>query len=151
MSARDSHRWAWSGTTLRYETGGIVAWSIDVRAIRVLGEATDESGPFGDDWKLCVVTQPGSWIELSMYADDVNGALDWLESQLGAPVDLRLGNSTSLASRVLWPPELAGRPLFEFTWPPPATAFGRLMRRIGYRPAAMSQALTSEVEEWLRR
>ena len=59
-----------------------------------------------------------------MVRDDFVTALG---RRLGAPIKLLLTGSTDFDSRILWPPELVGRPMFEYQQAPAKTFVGRLL------------------------
>ena len=87
--------------------------ALPVSEIALVGEFTTQSGPYTDDWFLVLVHRDGRWIELSMY-----GGGEQVRQQLPSwwvcPLQVGLANSADFASRIIWPPELAGRPLFTF-------------------------------------
>jgi hypothetical protein len=90
------------------------SFSLPVEEIAVIGEFTTNNGPVIDDWFLVFVCRGGDWFEVSVYSDGSEGVLEGLSTALGANLDLGLVASTDFASRVVWPTEIAGRPLFEF-------------------------------------
>lgn len=95
-----------------HEPWGKGGWELDVDQLVLVGEYTIEA--WDDDYRLCFLRDAsGVWLEASFYALGVSEALRHLGDQLEAPLDLGLCNSTSFRSRVLWPPELRGRPLLE--------------------------------------
>jgi hypothetical protein len=102
-------------------------WELPIVDIGVIGEATDGSGPCGTDYFLCFATGPDLWFEASFYADGRDEFLKALGRALGNPLDLRLCSSVDCASRVLWPPSLAGEPMFQYADVPPKTWLGRLV------------------------
>ncbi len=113
------------GETIRYRSA-LATWDVPLSEIRIIGESTDQMGPFADDYFLCFATGPETWFEASFYATGRDAFLQALESKLGAPLELNLCNSTDFASRVLWPPPLVGQPLFQFEDIPSEGWFGRL-------------------------
>lgn len=107
--------------TVRLEGGDVVlehaARGEGVRfaldALLAVGERTDASGPYGDDWVVVLVARDGTWLEIPTEAGGFDAWWAELARVLG-PLELALGNSTSLASRIVWPPALAGERLFDF-------------------------------------
>ena len=101
-------------------------WDLPVADVRLIGEATDQSGPFADDYFLCFATGPGMWLEAPFYAEGRDVFLAALGARLGSPLEPCLCDSADFASRVLWPPPLAGEPLFRYEDVPPSGPLGRL-------------------------
>src|SRR5690606_10078645 len=111
---------------LRIE-GGIVhytersggGFSLTLDQIRIIGEYTNQNGPFADDWFLFFLTPEPGWYEVPMYAEGVNEFIEALSRRLDAPIEPKLFGSTDFTSRVLWPAHLEGQPLFNFEdWHP---------------------------------
>jgi hypothetical protein len=113
-----------------------------INDIKAIGEMTNEWGPFAEDYFLCfVTTDDGRWREVSMslLTEDLQ---EHLEQRVGAPFSFQLANITTFASNVLWPPHLAGTPMFDFKPPVPRTAAGRFLRRVGIAPLSNVQTLS---------
>ena len=111
----DSGRLWLDGDVVCYESKTYAGWQIQVADIRIIGEVTNQNGPCTDDYFICFVTDAsGSWKEASFYATGRDETLEQLSDRLGRDLELRLSSSTDFASRILWPPHLAGEPLFEF-------------------------------------
>lgn len=102
-------------------------WELPVSAIRVVGETTNQNGPYVDDYFLCFASGADSWYEASFYAEGRDEFLNSLERFLRCELHLSLVGSTDFASNVLWPPHLAGKPMFTFTPVQPTTWIGRLI------------------------
>jgi hypothetical protein len=51
--------------TIRYRIDGSTIWDLPISEIRVIGEATNDHGPFGDDYFFCFATDAGCWQEAS--------------------------------------------------------------------------------------
>ena len=122
----DSGRIYIYGDTITYRSRTYGDWELTLSEVRVLGEATNENGPFVDDYFLCFATGPDRWYEASFYAEGRDTFLEALGGRLGVELTLTLTASTSYASNVLWPSPLTGRPMFTYTHSPPKTWFGRL-------------------------
>ena len=126
-------RRSWSGEAtlhgrrLRYQHGDEV-WELHRDDILAVGELTVEAHP-ADDYFLCFVTDPdGEWRSLSFYAVGEADVLEWLSEELGGSFEHGLCNSVSFRSRTMWPPDLAGEPLFaRAPLPPPASWKERLL------------------------
>jgi len=100
---------------LRYG-GDHVPWDIAIANIAVIAEYTNQNGPYADDYFLVFMERGNAqWYEASFYAQGRGEALKWLAIQLGADLECQLCNSTDFRSRVMWPPALAGREMFQWT------------------------------------
>lgn len=115
------------GNFIRYQSKVYGEWDLPVADLRILGEATNQNGPFADDYFFCFATGPGRWLEASFYADGRDEFLRALGTELGASLETGLCNSTDFASRVLWPLPLAGQPMFHYEDVPPKSLAGRLI------------------------
>lgn len=87
--------------------------NVELPSIRVVGESINQNGPYCEDWHLCLC-QECEWLEIPVEALGFEEALLQLAQRLGFTPRLKLVNSTDFASRVLWPSELADKPLFEY-------------------------------------
>lgn len=117
--ANESGALALVGNELSYVLANQPAWRLLVAKIRSIGEYTTSAGPFIDDYFLLFVDEEAHVYEASFYAQGRDEALASLSAHLHAPLQLRLANSTSWRSRVLWPPELVNQALFLVQRRPP--------------------------------
>jgi hypothetical protein len=115
------------GDVIRYTSSTHSEWTIRVDDIRIIGEATNQNGPFADDYYLCFATGPQMWHEASFYAAGRDSFLAALGARLGVKFQLNLSSSTDFASRILWPFELADQPMFDYRDVPPKTMVGRML------------------------
>ena len=100
------------GASIRYEVHGEGVWQIAVSDLACLGEYTTANGPFVDDYFLAFSTKDGVYREASFYSDGRDEMLNALGKGLGCVLRLALAQSTVLASRIIWPKDLEGHPLF---------------------------------------
>lgn len=116
MASQNSGHIGFVGDDIVYSRAGTEVWRIPLRAVRIVGEFTNRSGPAADDYFLAVVTDAaeGWWWEASFYAEGRDDFLASLGEKLGRKLGWSLCNSTDFRSVVIWPPQLAGRPMFEF-------------------------------------
>jgi hypothetical protein len=112
---------------IRYRIDGSAVWAIPVSDVRVISEVTNDHGPFLDDYSFCFATDAESWFQASFYAEGREEFLKSLAIVLGCELALRLVGSTDYESNVLWPPHLAGTPMFSFKPVKPTTWIGRLI------------------------
>lgn len=148
----EAARLALEGADLVFRRGTAVMWTVPLESMRILGEATNASGPWGDDWLLIVIDgqEPG-WFQAPMDAEGVQEVLQELARRLGEPLELRLANSTTFQSRGLWPAALLGRPLFRLEEPEPAHLWQRGLKLVRLWPWHRIQSFTPEVSSHCRR
>jgi hypothetical protein len=114
------------GDSIRYRSTAYGDWDLALSDVRLIGECTNQSGPFADDYFFCFATGPGMWFEASFYADGIDEFLQAISAKLATSIDAGLCNSTDFASRVLWPLSLAGEPMFIYS-PVPSGIVKRLL------------------------
>jgi hypothetical protein len=103
------------GAVVRFDSRKHGSFAISLDEVAVIGEYTTDSGPFVDDWFVVFVHRDGvEWFEASMYAEELAEFLRDLAIALETGMETGLAASTDFASRVIWPPSIAGRPLFDF-------------------------------------
>jgi hypothetical protein len=110
----DSGRILLDGDVIRYQSAIYGSWGLNLAAVRIIGEFTNQNGPFLDDYFVCFATGLGEWLEASFYAEGREEFLRALEGKLAVRLELGLCHSADFASRVLWPASLAGEPMFRF-------------------------------------
>ena len=122
-------------------------WQVPIIDIRVIGEFTNDHGPAIDDYFFVLVARE-EYFEASFYADGRDEFLAQLGRRLSHPLRPSLSSSTQLASRVLWPARLEGRPLFSLIPEQRAgSVVGRLRQHLLPR---VHMHLTDEVREVLQ-
>ena len=91
------------------------SFSLPVSEVAVIGEWTNQDGPGLDDWFLVAVPRGGGgWFEASMYARRADDVRTQFSAAVGESLQVGLAYSTDFASRIIWPPAFAERPLFTF-------------------------------------
>ena len=123
-------------------------WALRVSDLRLVGESTNENGPFADDWTLVFATGADTWHEASFDAFAGTDFLAQLEHAIGAALKPQLVACTTFDSRVLWPPELGGRPVFRYDPAPPRSVLDRLWFAV-FGPSGNIQTFTEEVRDYL--
>jgi hypothetical protein len=98
--------------TIHYQSsyGG---WRLPISEIRVMGEHTDDHGPYVDDYFFVFLTD-SHFYEASFYAEGRDTFLSELSDLLVAKISCDLVRSTDFQSRVMWPPDIAGQPFYDF-------------------------------------
>ncbi|MCC5821782.1 MAG: hypothetical protein LAT64_00675 [Phycisphaerales bacterium] len=98
------------GDRLSYTGVNGTAWSIKLAEVRLIAEETIEA--LGDDWLIHIALQ-SEWVRFPFYAAGFRDVWDRLGERFPG-MELGLADSTSFKSRVLWPADLRGQPLFEY-------------------------------------
>ena len=140
MTMSESGHILLDGDVIRYRSALSGDWDLPLSDVRIIGEATNQSGPFVDDYFFCFATGPSLWREASFYAEGRDEFLRALGAKLGNPLEVGLCHSADFASRVLWPPTLAGEPMFRFDDIPQKGLLGKLLR-----PSESRQAYSDQV------
>lgn len=117
-----------AGDRLSYTPPHGTGWSLDLAEVRLIAEETIEA--MGDDWFIHLALQ-SEWYSFPFYAAGFQDVWDRLAERFPG-MKLELFRSASFASRVLWPPQLRGQPLFDYQPEPNPplwrrlTGFGRI-------------------------
>lgn len=135
---------------LRYESP-IYNWQLKLEDVKVIGEATTDHGPYLDDYWFCFATGMGGWMEASFYAAGRDVFLRSLQESLDDKLERELTFSTDFASRVLWPAELAGCPMFTYEPNWPKGSMARAVVKVLGGPFSNTQRFSAEVEAYLKR
>jgi hypothetical protein len=108
-------------------------WTIRISDVVLIAEYTTDEGP-GDDYFLVFVTREEGelfYSSVTLSASGINPVLEELEKQFECSLELKLASVTHWASRVLWPPQLAGSEYLEAeATPPPHGLWGRLLGKV---------------------
>ena len=88
-------------------------WQLLVSDLKVMGEHTNDHGPYVDDYFFVFLTD-SHYYEASFYAKGSDKFLAELSDLIGARVSGGLCHSTDFQSRVMWPPDIEGSPFYEF-------------------------------------
>ena len=94
---------------------GHLLWQLKSENIALVAEYTTNEGPFGDDWFLvfAVANKNPYFMTCSFYSNGRDEALEFLRTRFA--IEPKLTNSTEWKSVVLWPKEIAGLGLIEFS------------------------------------
>jgi hypothetical protein len=115
MTANDSGRFHLTDGVISYRSEVYGSWELPVSDVSLMGEYTNEGGPFADDYFLVFVTRHDSgWFEGSFYGEGRDELVRALSSLLGCEISLELSHSTTFTSRILWPERMRGKVLFDF-------------------------------------
>lgn len=137
---RSSGRIDLAGDRLSYTPPHATGWSVELAEIRLIAEETIEA--MGDDWFIHLALQ-SEWYSFPFYAAGFQEFWDRLAERFPG-MELELFRSASFASRVLWPPELRGKPLFDYQ-PEANPPFWRRLTGLGH----IESTLTTTVAAFL--
>ena len=115
----------------------------------ILGEYTNNDGPFLDDYFLVFVTRAGQSYRASFYCEGRDEFVEAFGTNFGASIVFALVGSTDFASSVLWPSELAGKPLYEFADVPPQGKVGKALHwlRFGSKSVTYSEVVSAALRK----
>jgi hypothetical protein len=94
---------------------GHLLWQLKSEKIALVAEYTTNEGPFGDDWFLvfAVANKSPYFMTCSFYSNGREEALEFLRTRFA--IEPKLTNITEWKSVVLWPKEIEGIELIEFS------------------------------------
>ena len=111
----DSGELSVRGNEIHYESTTHSSWVLHVESVRLIGEYTNQNGPFADDYFLVFVPKGSDdWYRASFYAEGRDESLKALSPFFPGLGELGLSGSANFASRVLWPPIDGDPALFDF-------------------------------------
>lgn len=115
MKTNDSGRYKIVDGVISYSSTRYSSWDLPLAEVSVIGEYTNEDGPFIDDYFLVFVTRNNlQWFEGSFYGAERDDLMRELSRLLDSELSLKLSHSTVFASRILWPDYLCENELFTF-------------------------------------
>src|SRR5579862_1255006 len=100
------------GKIIRYQLHDQEIWQIALADVVCIGEYTKSAFLLEDDYFLVFGRKNGLWYEASFYAEGRDATIRMIGNALRCELILGLCNSTQFASRILWPKQLEGQPLF---------------------------------------
>jgi len=131
MAKKTSNRLLLDGTVIRYESAPERSWTLSATEVLLFGEYTNSDGPYLDDYYLVFVNSIGKSFEASVYSEGRDAFFKSLGEHFGLSLEFMLVGSAEPASNVLWPKELAGKPLYSFAPKPPETIGEKLLCLLG--------------------
>jgi hypothetical protein len=99
---------------VKYKSWNYGAWELPLSEIKVIGEYTNQNGPFADDYFYVFITNLEEWHEASFYADGRDSFFRKLGAELHQELHGTLVASADFNSNIIWPTSLAGKEMFEF-------------------------------------
>lgn len=110
---------------------GEVLCEIEVKDIQLVGEYTTDEGPVINDWFLVFILSEDNVMQIPLYVNGREAMLQYLSQFLGAEVAPRLVGSAGCATTLLWPPEVAGKPMWDLEELAPVTFGEKLKALVG--------------------
>lgn len=101
------------GDCVHFVVDGASVWSLAVCDIRIIAECTVQADPIRDDYFVVFLDSRMREYVVPTTAPGLLAAIDVLQERLKCQMQFGLANSTVLASRILWPDDLQGAPLFD--------------------------------------
>jgi protein-S-isoprenylcysteine O-methyltransferase Ste14 len=99
------------GVVISHEAQDHEIWQIVIAELTCVGEYTNDNGPWDDDYFLVFGVKTGLWYEAPFNSDGRDETIEVLGKALDCDLHFGLIQSTSFASRIIWPKELEGKPL----------------------------------------
>lgn len=130
------------------DANGHLLWHIKAKDIVLVAEYTTNEGPFGDDWFLvfAVSHKTPFFFTCAVNSEGMEAALEFLRTRFA--ITLKLPNSAEWNSVVLWPKQIDGTPLIEFSQREPRNWRERL--RTWYDGPIKESLLSTAVRDYLR-
>jgi hypothetical protein len=129
-----------------------LSWRTPAAAILLIAEYTTDEGPYVDDYFLQIWSLENNSLlcsKTTFYATGRDATFLALATQLGADLNFGLTGSTEWASRIIWPPDLAGHPYFSSREVTPTNWRAKLSRR--FFGATKEYFRTEEVQSFLNK
>ena len=127
-------------------------WRAPIDEILLIAEYSTNEGWWGDDYYLNLWSFENGELLKATIGDsvgNVDATFQALGQKLGAELQFGLMGKSEWASRVMWPPELAGHPYFTFRKLKPASWREKLRHR--FFGSTLEYFLTEEVQTFLHR
>lgn len=132
---------------VRYQSKGETIWSFALKELWLIGEWTDDHGPWADDYfYFFIAGSPPKVFEAPMYAN--SQLMDEIGQFLQIHLVTGLVSSTVFNSRVIWPPELEGHNLFKYSSEARAVGLWNMLKD-RYSPLVHSE-LSPEVVRYVK-
>lgn len=145
------------GDKILWHNEDIVFAAMNLSDIAIIGEHTNNSGPWFDDWFITLVGKNGQWINISWYANGVDELTKILSEKFQAGLNIsNLANSTIWNSIVRYPETLKDKPVFilvpSIFYKEPKTFFDRILFAMGLGKfnTTKQKELSNDVKEFLK-
>jgi hypothetical protein len=147
--SEDTGALSFDGSLLSYESIFYESWSINVSALVLVGEFTNQDGPHLSDHFLVLVDSDRRLYEVPIGATGFESTWKQLAQMLGVNPELSLVGETDFASGILWPEFFRGRHVFDYVEKPSRSFFGRLFFPFGV--GRIESKLSEHLEEYLNQ
>lgn len=136
------------GSTLYYECKGEVFFELELENVKLIGEYTNDQGPFFDDWFLVFVDVQNRSFKVSMYSENIENTIDEIVKFFQFERTLSLVNSADWKSVILWPERMKGKEFLQLIQVKPTTFLGKIGAIFGLKRTGLD--VTDEVKEFLK-
>lgn len=115
----------------------LVFCTFNLSDVIVIGEHTNSSGPWFDDWFITFVTKERKWFSVPWYAENIEELTKILCDKFEPDLNNSfLSGSTNWASVIRYPTHLKNKPLFKLTptkdYKKPKTVFDKMLYSLGF-------------------
>ena len=143
---QDPGRLVFDGEAIHF-LGMAGSWQEPLSAIRMIGEWATGGPAHQRVHNISFVSDPAGWRDVRACAEYCTEFLRAVGDRLGCALDLKLPRSDGHDSRILWPEQLAGQPMFVFADKERRSVWRRLL---GLRRRQAFQTLSPTAMQELR-
>jgi hypothetical protein len=136
--------------TLYYSYKGTLLFELNLDDVKLIGEYTNDQGPFFDDWFLVFVDTQNQRFEVSMYSENIEAIKDEVVKVFGYDHTLGLVNSTDWKSIVIWPEIMKGKEFLKLEKLKPKSFLEKLKSSV-FGSYKMNLNLTGEVKKLVKK
>ena len=123
---------------ISYSSNSFGEWHLSLGDLKIVGEYTNQDGPYAEDHFLVLVDQNNKIFEVPISAEGLDDFLLSIHDKLDCRLDLKLNLHVDFASRVLFPVELNELPLFVLKEVRPSSVLGNFLSSFGFGKTEMS-------------
>jgi hypothetical protein len=112
-SVTELHKLYIKNDTIYLKHNTITLVEIPIAEIKMIGEYTNDKGPFQDDWYVSFYYGENEYFEFSMNTNEIMDMLSNLGKRLNSEIIPSLFSSTDWKSQILFPQKYKGNPIWE--------------------------------------
>ena len=116
--------------------------------IKIIGEMTTQADAFANDWNIIFIGKDGTQYYVPAYANNMDDFLKELGTKLNTTIIGSLSWSVDFNSNVIFPENLAGQKLLDFTDDEPKNIWEKFLKFMGFGKPITSD-LTNEIKSYL--
>lgn len=148
MEHEKEHKVIIKDGTLCYLHKEDFVFELDLKTVMLIGEYTNDQGPFFDDWFLLFLDHENQSFQVSMYAENIENVLSELIKTFDFERNLGLVNSSDWKSIVLWPETMKGKEFLQLISVEPSNTVGKIMSFFGMKQTGVD--LTNEIKDFIK-